>query len=76
VNAATARPLKADYFLASGKHLKSATFDDYQTVQGQPVLRRLTIYDQVRKGSSSVMEYGAFVPKYLPDRMFHQGRER
>jgi hypothetical protein len=76
LNASNARPVKAEYFLASGKHLKSATFDEFRQVQGQTVLRRLTIYDQVRKGSHSVMEYGDFVARDLPDRMFHQGRER
>ena len=76
LNAANARPVKADFFLASGKHLKSATFDEYRQVQGRPMLRRLTIYDQVRKGSHSVMEYGDFTARDLPDRMFHQGRER
>ena len=76
LDAASARPVKADYFLASGKHLKSATFDEFRQVQGRLVLRQLTIYDQVRKGSHTVMEYGDFVSRDLPDRMFHQGRER
>jgi outer membrane lipoprotein-sorting protein len=59
LRATDARPVKAEYFLASGKHTKSATFDEYQQVGGRVLLRRLTIYDQIRKNS---------------DRMFHQGR--
>jgi outer membrane lipoprotein-sorting protein len=69
-----ARPVKADFFVASGKHLKSATYDRYQEVNGQVLLRRMTIYDQVRKGSRSVIEYLQFTQRSLPDRMFHQGR--
>jgi hypothetical protein len=38
------------------------------------LLRRLTIYDQIRKNSHSVMEYSGFAPRTLPDRKFHQGR--
>jgi outer membrane lipoprotein-sorting protein len=74
LRAADARPVKADFFLASGKHTKSATFDEYQQVGGRTLLRRLTIYDQIRKNSHSVMEYSGFASRNLPDRMFHQGR--
>ena len=69
-----ARPVKADFFVASGKQLKSATYDRYQEVNGQLLLRRMTIYDHVRKGSHSVIEYLRFTQRSLPDRMFHQGR--
>jgi outer membrane lipoprotein-sorting protein len=69
-----ALPVKADFFLASGKHIKSATFDEYQQVDGRTLLRRMTIYDQIRKNSHSVMEYLSYTPKELPDKMFHQGR--
>jgi outer membrane lipoprotein-sorting protein len=74
VKAANAQPVKADFFLASGKHIKSATFDDFQQVQGHTLLRRMTIYDQIRKNSHSVMEYEGYAPRELPDRLFHQGR--
>jgi len=74
LRATDARPVKAEFFLASGKHTKSATFDEYQQVGGRMLLRRLTIYDQIRKNSHSVMEYSGFAPRSLPDRIFHQGR--
>ena len=70
----SAFPVKADYFLASGKHTKSATFDEYRTVYGQRVLRRMTIYDRIRKDSRSVIEYLSLEPRELPDKLFHQGR--
>ncbi len=68
------QPVKADYFLASGRQTKSATFDEYQQVNGRTVLRRMTIYDQIRKTSRSVMEYEGWAARDLPDRIFHQGR--
>lgn len=74
LRADTARPVKADYYLASGKLTKSATFDQYQQVEGRTLLRRITIYDQVRKNSRSVMEYLEYAPRQLPDKMFHQSR--
>lgn len=74
LRAADTRPIKADFFLASGKHLKSATYDRYQEIGGKLLLRRMTISDQVRKGSRSVIEYLSFTQRNLPDRIFHQGR--
>jgi outer membrane lipoprotein-sorting protein len=74
LRASDARPVKADFFAVSGKQLKSATFDRFQEVNGQLLLRQMTIYDHVRKGSHSVMEYMQFTQRSLPDRMFHQGR--
>jgi hypothetical protein len=74
LRARDARPVKADFFVASGKQLKSATYDRYQEIAGRVLLRQITIHDYVRKGSHSVMEYLDFTPRDLPDRMFHQGR--
>lgn len=68
------QPVKADFYLASGKHAKSATYDQYEQVRGRTQLKRMTIYDQIRKQSWSVMEYSGWTPRSLPDRMFHQGR--
>jgi outer membrane lipoprotein-sorting protein len=74
VRASDARPVKAEFYLASGKHIKSATFDRYESAGGRTLLRRMTIHDQIRKASHSVMEYDDHTPRDLPDRMFHQGR--
>jgi outer membrane lipoprotein-sorting protein len=74
VRTSDAQPVKAEFFLASGKHLKSATFDEYQTVAGVRVLRRMTIHDRVRQGWSTVIEYLSIAPRALPDKLFHQGR--
>jgi outer membrane lipoprotein-sorting protein len=69
-----ARPVKAEFYLTSGKHVKSETFDEYQQVNGRTLIRRATIYDVIRKSSHSVMEYSGFAPRDFPDKLFHQGR--
>ncbi len=69
-----ARPVKAEFYLTSGKHIKSETFDEYQQVNGRTLVRRATISDCIRKGSRSVMEYSDFAPREFPDKLFHQGR--
>src|SRR3984957_103304 len=42
-----ARPVKAEFYLTSGKHIKSATFDEYASVGGKSQLRRMTLYDEI-----------------------------
>ncbi|MGO9012430.1 MAG: outer membrane lipoprotein-sorting protein [Bryobacteraceae bacterium] len=71
---ADARPVKAEFYLTSGKHIKSATFDEYRSVGGATRLVRMTLYDQIRKQSHSVLQFSDFQPRELPDKLFHQGR--
>lgn len=74
VRAADARPLKAEFYLTSGKHIKSATFDEYRDFGGHQLLRKLTLYDEIRHNSHSVLEYSGSSPRNLPDKLFYQGR--
>jgi outer membrane lipoprotein-sorting protein len=71
---ADARPVKAEFYLTSGKHIKSATFDEYAPTGGKMLLRRLTLYDAIRQNSHSVLEYSGVAPRELPDKLFYQGR--
>ncbi|HKF49986.1 MAG TPA: outer membrane lipoprotein-sorting protein [Terracidiphilus sp.] len=74
VRAEDARPVKAEFYLTSGKHIKSATFDEYVDSNGKMLLRKLTLYDEIRHNSHSVLEYSGAVPRALPDKLFYQGR--
>jgi outer membrane lipoprotein-sorting protein len=74
VRAEDARPVRAEFYLTSGKHIKSATFDDYMTVGGKNQLRRMTLYDEIRHNSHSVLDYSGIAPRELPDKLFYQGR--
>ncbi|HWE87370.1 MAG TPA: outer membrane lipoprotein-sorting protein [Terracidiphilus sp.] len=69
-----ARPVKAEFYLTSGKHIKTATFDEYADYGGKMLLRKLTLYDQIRHNSHSVLEYSGAAQRTLPDKLFYQGR--
>ncbi|MGA3046440.1 MAG: outer membrane lipoprotein-sorting protein [Terracidiphilus sp.] len=69
-----ARPVRAEFYLTSGKRIKSATFDEYAAVGGKSQLRRMTLYDEIRHNSHSVLEYSGIAPRELPDKLFYQGR--
>lgn len=74
LRAGDARPVKAEFYLTSGKHIKSATFDEYEQVSGKTLLRRMTIYDRIRETSHSVMEFSGYAPREFPDKLFQQSR--
>jgi outer membrane lipoprotein-sorting protein len=74
VRVSDARPVKAEFYLTSGKHIKSATFDEYTEFDGKQLLRKFTLYDEIRHNSHSVLEYTGTVPRALPDKLFYQGR--
>jgi outer membrane lipoprotein-sorting protein len=69
-----ARPVRAEFYLTSGKHIKSATFDEFASSSGRMLLRKLTLYDEIRHNSHSVLEYSGAVQRNLPDKLFYQGR--
>ncbi|MGA2351084.1 MAG: outer membrane lipoprotein-sorting protein [Terracidiphilus sp.] len=69
-----ARPVKAEFYLTSGKKIKSATFDDYLSAGGHTLLHRMTLYDEIRHNSHSVLEYSGIAPRELADKLFYQGR--
>ncbi len=71
---ADARPTRAEFYLTSGKHIKSATFDEYEISGGKMLLRKLTLYDEIRHNSHSILEYSDAAPRSLPDKLFYQGR--
>src|ERR1035441_6104857 len=74
VRVSDARPVKAEFYLTSGKHIKSATFDEYVQFDGKQLLRKFTLYDEIRHNSHSILEHTGTVPPALPDKLFYQGR--
>jgi outer membrane lipoprotein-sorting protein len=74
LRAEDARPVRAEFYLMSGKHIKSATFDEYAQIGGKTLLRRITLYDEIRHNSHSLLEYSGTNPRELPDKLFYQGR--
>ncbi len=74
VRAEDARPVRAEFYLTSGKHIKSATFDEFANSGGKLLLKKLTLYDEIRHNSHSVLEYSNMMSRNLPDKLFYQGR--
>lgn len=74
VHVEDARPVRAEFYLTSAKRIKSATFDEFMAVGGRNQLRRMTLYDEIRHNSHSVLEYSGIAPRELPDKLFYQGR--
>ncbi len=73
LRASDARPVRAEFYLTSGKFIKSATFDSYEMSNGREVLEKLTLYDEIRHNSHSVLEYSGAEPRRLPGKLFYQG---
>jgi hypothetical protein len=69
-----ARPVRAEFYLTSGKHIKTAIFDEYAESNGKLLLRKMTLYDEIRHNSHSVLDYSSPTHRELPDKLFYQGR--
>jgi outer membrane lipoprotein-sorting protein len=69
-----ARPVRAEFYLTSGKHIKTAIFEEYIQTGGKTLLHKMTLYDEIRHNSHSVLDYSGVAPRALPDKLFYQGR--
>lgn len=70
VNQSNYRPYKAEFYALSGRHMKTAFYQNFQPMGGTPRPSRLLMEDAVRKGEKSVMEYGNMVVKEIPEKTF------
>lgn len=70
VNSRTARPYKAEFYALSGRLLKTAHYQAYETLGGETRPTRILVEDALRKGHTSVLEYSNMVERDLPDKIF------
>lgn len=63
---------RADYFLASGKHMKTVEFSEYREFNGATVLSRMVLRDPRRSDQFTVMHYKKFTEETFPDRYFQR----
>lgn len=70
VRQSDAQPLRAEYFLTSGKAVKSASFGEPRQMAGRTTLTRIVVRDAVRTSSRTTIEIMTIVPRELPDKMF------
>jgi outer membrane lipoprotein-sorting protein len=69
-----ARPVRADYFLTSGKAVKRAMFSELRQMGGRPILSRMVIEDADRPESRTTIDFLSITPKALPDKLFSATR--
>lgn len=66
----TFAPHKAEFYSLSDRLLKTARYENYQTMAGRARPTRLVMHDALRKGEESVLEYSGMVPRQLDDKIF------
>ena len=64
------RPYRAEFYSLSNRLLKTARYENYQTMLGKPRPTRLVMEDALRKGEESVLEYSGMKLRDLPDKVF------
>lgn len=67
-------PIKADFFLTSGRQAKTAFFEAPKTFAGRQAISRIVIYDELKSRSKTIMVFDHFAPQPLDDKTFHPSR--
>ena len=63
-------PLKAEFYSASNRLLKTCRYERFQTLAGRTRPTRLVMEDALRQSEQSVIEYSDMKVQNLPDKMF------
>jgi len=66
------QPVKAEFFLISGKHFKTAEYVQFGLFQGKLLLEKMIIYDELRTDRKTVFEYTVIKEKELPVRYYNK----
>ena len=68
------RPVRAEYFLTSGKPIKTASFGELKDMGGRPTLTRIEILDATHPASKTTIDFLTITPRALPDKLFSPSR--
>lgn len=63
-------PLRADFYVVSGKLVKRAFYRDFTVMAGRRVVSGIEIDDLLRPGNRTVMHYANLVARDNPDKMY------
>jgi outer membrane lipoprotein-sorting protein len=63
-------PYRAEFYSLSNRLLKTARYEDFQTILGKQRPTRLVMEDALRQGEKSVLEYSEMKLKDLEDKIF------
>ncbi|HEY5611634.1 MAG TPA: outer membrane lipoprotein-sorting protein [Thermoanaerobaculia bacterium] len=64
------QPIRADFYVASGKLLKRAHYRKFGVMSGRRIATEIEIEDLVRTGQRTTMRYANLTPRENPDKMF------
>ena len=67
-------PVRAEFFVGSGRQLKTAFFEDPQVFAGRTVISRIVILDHVNPKLKTIMSFTSFAPKAIDDKVFNPSR--
>ncbi len=70
VDPSTNQPLRADFYVVSGKLIKRAFYREFGDMGGRRVVTGVEIEDLLRAGDRTVMHYANLVARDNPDKMF------
>jgi hypothetical protein len=70
IDKTTYEPLRADFYVVSGKLIKRALYREFGIMAGRRVITAIVIDDLLRSGYRTTMRYSNLTPKQNPDRMF------
>ena len=70
IDRANYEPVRADFYVASGKLLKRAHYRKFTTMAGRRVVSDVEIEDLVRPGRRTLMRYANLAVRENPDKMF------
>ena len=70
IDRTTAQPLRADFYVVSGKLIKRALYRDFKEMSGRRVLTEVEIEDLLRPGNRTTMKYTNLAPRENAERMF------
>lgn len=66
------RPVKAEFYLLSGKHFKTAYYTDFKPFDGKVLLSKMLIVDEQQKWKTTAIETISIEPVTLPARYFNK----
>jgi hypothetical protein len=72
VREADYRSVKAEFYLTSGKHFKTAFYMEYKPIGGRMILSKTIIVDELQNWKRTELEYTAFEEKTIPARYFNK----
>lgn len=67
-------PIKADFFLGSGRQIKTAWFEEPKTYAGRLTISRIVIYDAIKTTEKTIMLFQQFEPRPIADKIFNPSR--